>query len=129
MHQFHPENKKYLRTHAQPQAKDDATLTQPPYEAHSYLQNLTSAKLNKLLMKLKKPLETDQRGNIIDLNWSVDWIMKNSQSYNKETGAITANQILTGSVRRAYKQAVTAPAWVRTKAVANIETANVDKIH
>ena len=101
MHQFHPENKKYLRTHAQPQVRDDTTSTQAPYEAQSYLQNLSSAKLNKLLMKLKKPLETDQRGNIIDLNWSVDWIMKNSQSYNKETGAITANQILTGSVRRA----------------------------
>ena len=101
MHQFHPENKKYLRAHAQPDVRDDATSTQPPYEAQSYLQNLSSAKMNKLLMKLKRPLETDQRGNIIDLNWSVDWIMKNSQSYNKETGAITANQILTGSARRA----------------------------
>jgi hypothetical protein len=98
LHQFHPENKKYLRTHAQPEVRDDAT---PPYEAQSYLQNLSSAKMNKLLMKLKRPLETDQRGNIIDLNWSVDWIMKNSQSYNKETGAITASQILTGSSRRA----------------------------
>jgi hypothetical protein len=98
---MNPENKKYMRTHAQPEVKDDASSRQPPYESHSYLQNLSAAKLNKILMKLKKPLETDQRGNIIDLNWSVDWIMKNSQSYNKETGAIVAEQILTGRARRA----------------------------
>jgi hypothetical protein len=103
LHQYHPENKKYLRRRrAQPEVNDeDTTLPKAPYEAQSYLQNLSSAKLNRLLMKLKKPLETDQRGNIIDLNWSVDWIMKNSQSYNKETGAIVAQQVLTGSARRA----------------------------
>jgi hypothetical protein len=102
LHQYHPENKKYLsRRRAQPEVKDEPSSPQAPYESQSYLQNLSSAKLNRLLMKLKKPLETDQRGNIIDLNWSVDWIMKNSQSYNKETGAIVAQQVLTGSVRRA----------------------------
>jgi hypothetical protein len=57
-------------------------------------------KLNKILMKLKKPLENDQIENIIDLNWSVDWIMKNSQSYNKESGAIVAEQMLAGSAKK-----------------------------
>jgi len=61
-------------------------------------------KLNKLLIKLKKPLETDQKENILDLNWSVDWIMKNSQSYNKESGAVVADQILTGSTQRRQPQ-------------------------
>lgn len=57
-------------------------------------------KLNKILIKLKKPLENDQIENIIDLNWSVDWIMKNSQSYNKESGAIVAEQMLAGSAKK-----------------------------
>ena len=33
---------------------------------------------------LKQPFETDLKSNIIDYNWHVDGILKNSQSYNKE---------------------------------------------
>jgi hypothetical protein len=34
---------------------------------------------------LKQPFETDDKSNIIDYNWHVDGILKNSQSYNKES--------------------------------------------
>jgi hypothetical protein len=78
--------------------------------------------VNKLLIELKKPLETDKRENIIDLNWTVDWIMKNSQSYNKESGAIVADQILTGSSGRQQKQ----PVPSRTKADALLITSNLN---
>jgi hypothetical protein len=98
LHQRHRDNQKYLRIGlvVTTSVPDEA----PPYESQSYLQHLSAAKLNKILMKLKRPLETDQRENIINLNWSVDWIMKNSQSYNKESGAVVAEQVLTGSIKR-----------------------------
>ena len=35
-------------------------------------------------MELRQPFETDNKKNIIDYNWHVDGILKNSQSYNKE---------------------------------------------
>ncbi len=54
------------------------------YERFSYLKNLKISKLNKLFRKLREPIESDKRANIIDYNWHVDGILKNSQSYNKE---------------------------------------------
>jgi succinylglutamate desuccinylase len=41
-------------------------------------------KINKIFKKLREPFETDEKSNIIDYNWHVDGILKNSQSYNKE---------------------------------------------
>lgn len=76
------------------------------------------------MLKLKKPFEIDQRDNIIDLNWSVDWIMKNSQSYNKESGAIIAEQTLTGSSRRQQMMKLQ-----RTRAIPEAEASNLLKIH
>jgi hypothetical protein len=35
-------------------------------------------------LELKSPFETDSKKNIIDYNWHVDGILKNSQSYNKD---------------------------------------------
>lgn len=39
--------------------------------------------LNHLFSKIREPFETDYRENIVDYNWHVDGILKNSQSYNK----------------------------------------------
>ena len=54
------------------------------YEAKCYLRNFSTSKINKLFKKLRMPLETDEKRNIIDFNWHVDKILKGSQSYNKE---------------------------------------------
>lgn len=54
------------------------------YESFSYLSKLKSKKMQELFNELKKPFETDNKINIIDYNWHVDGILKNSQSYNKE---------------------------------------------
>ena len=54
------------------------------YESFSYLNNIDLRKMQKLFLQLKQPFETDNKKNIIDYNWHVDGILKNSQSYNKE---------------------------------------------
>ena len=36
------------------------------------------AKMNKIFKKLKRPLETDEKRNVIDFNWYVDKILKGS---------------------------------------------------
>ena len=54
------------------------------YEARSCLASLKLAQINKIFKLLRKPLETDEKVNIIDYNWHVDGILKNSQSYNKD---------------------------------------------
>ena len=51
---------------------------QMSYESKSYLQRLGLAKLNKIFKKLREPFETDEKENIIDYNWHVDGILKNS---------------------------------------------------
>lgn len=33
---------------------------------------------------MRAPFQTDERANVVDYNWQVDGILKNSQSYNKE---------------------------------------------
>jgi hypothetical protein len=33
---------------------------------------------------MRAPFQTDERSNVVDYNWQVDGILKNSQSYNKE---------------------------------------------
>lgn len=35
-------------------------------------------------MEMRQPFQTDDKDNVIDYNWHVDGILKNSQSYNKE---------------------------------------------
>ena len=64
------------------------------YEGRSYLAGIKLAKVNKIFKKLREPFETDEKSNIIDYNWHVDGILKNSQSYNKESELIEA--IVTG---------------------------------
>ena len=54
------------------------------YESFSYLYNINTRDLQKLFLELRKPFEVDEKENIIDYNWHVDGILKNSQSYNKE---------------------------------------------
>lgn len=60
------------------------------YEGKCYLGRLKLAKINKIFRKLREPFETDEKENIIDYNWHVDGILKNSQSYNKESEVIDA---------------------------------------
>lgn len=33
---------------------------------------------------MRQPFQTDSKENVVDYNWHVDGILKNSQSYNKE---------------------------------------------
>jgi len=54
------------------------------YESYSYLGSLTIKDLGEIFQELKQPFETDSKKNIIDYNWHVDGILKNSQSYNKD---------------------------------------------
>ena len=54
------------------------------YEQHSYLGKISLKEMEALFLELRQPLETDDKDNIIDYNWHVDGILKNSQSYNKE---------------------------------------------
>ncbi|CDW79920.1 UNKNOWN [Stylonychia lemnae] len=65
----------------------DESLTQKiiadRYEQLSYLSKLKMRDLQKIFNLLREPFETDQKSNIIDYNWHVDGILKNSQSYNK----------------------------------------------
>lgn len=39
--------------------------------------------LQAIYAMIREPYETDEKKNIIDYNWHVDGILKNSQSYNK----------------------------------------------
>ena len=48
------------------------------YESFSYLDTISLKKMQKLFLKLKAPFETDNKRNIIDYNWHVDGILKNS---------------------------------------------------
>jgi hypothetical protein len=57
------------------------------YESFSYLAKLKTRQLFVLFQELREPFETDNRVNIVDYNWHVDGILKNSQSYNKENPA------------------------------------------
>ena len=54
------------------------------YESFSYLAKISLRKLHKLFEKIRTPFQTDEKRNIIDYNWHVDGILKNSQSYNKD---------------------------------------------
>ncbi|CDW84749.1 UNKNOWN [Stylonychia lemnae] len=54
------------------------------YESFSYLSNISTRRIQELFNELRQPFETDNKINIIDYNWHVDGILKNSQSYNKE---------------------------------------------
>lgn len=70
------------------QSQDDPITQQSlneNYEVYSYLSTLKIRDLQKVFNKLREPFETDQKSNIIDYNWHVDGILKNSQSYNKLT--------------------------------------------
>lgn len=60
------------------------------YEGRSYLVGLGLKKINKIFRKLREPFETDEKSNIIDYNWHVDGILKNSQSYNKGSELVEA---------------------------------------
>ena len=40
--------------------------------------------LHIVFKELSKPFQDDVKENVIDYNWHVDSILKNSQSYNKE---------------------------------------------
>ena len=51
--------------------------------------------------ELRRPLETDDRDNIIDFNWHVDGILRNSQSYNKEGNRIPKNAEIVSSPEKA----------------------------
>lgn len=37
----------------------------------------------KNFREMRRPFQTDAKKNIIDYNWHVDSILKNSQAYNK----------------------------------------------
>lgn len=50
----------------------------------SLLGDLTIKDLHDKFCELKQPFQTDSKENVIDYNWHVDSILKNSQSYNKE---------------------------------------------
>lgn len=54
------------------------------YEQFSYLNELKMSDIYKKFFDMRQPFQTDSKKNIIDYNWHVDGILKNSQSYNKE---------------------------------------------
>lgn len=62
---------------------DPKSPAELPYEKRSCLAALGSIDMNRIFNALRKPLERDRRSNIVDYNWHVDKILKNSQSYNK----------------------------------------------
>eukprot|EP00347_Sterkiella_histriomuscorum_P024521 403330818 len=53
------------------------------YELHSCISKMKIRDLQQLFVQIRKPFEIDHKSNIIDYNWHVDGILKNSQSYNK----------------------------------------------
>lgn len=53
------------------------------YEQFSYLSELKLRDIHQKFMEMRAPFQTD-RENVVDYNWQVDSILKNSQSYNKE---------------------------------------------
>ncbi len=50
----------------------------------SILNDLSIKDLHEKYKDMKQPFQTDSKENVIDYNWHVDSILKNSQSYNKE---------------------------------------------
>ncbi|TNV84447.1 hypothetical protein FGO68_gene6247 [Halteria grandinella] len=54
------------------------------YEGKCYLAGFKPPKINAIFKKLKRPLESDEKLSVINYDWQVDNILKNSQSYNKE---------------------------------------------
>lgn len=48
------------------------------YELYSYLSQLKIRDLQKVFRKVREPFETDKKTNILDYNWHVDGILKNS---------------------------------------------------
>lgn len=55
-----------------------------PYESMSFLNNLKMSQIHMTFKELRVPFQIDKNENVIDYNWHVDGILKNSQSYNKE---------------------------------------------
>ena len=72
---------------------DPSAPAELPYEKRSCLAALKSKDVNRIFSILRKPLERDQRSNIVDYNWHVDKILKNSQSYNKSDQAVIATLV------------------------------------
>ncbi|TNV83044.1 hypothetical protein FGO68_gene16524 [Halteria grandinella] len=54
------------------------------YEQFSYLNGLKLKDIHQKFHEMRAPFQTDERANVVDYNWQVDGILKNSQSYNKE---------------------------------------------
>ncbi len=50
---------------------DSATssMSSGTYESRCYLINLRLAKINRIMKKLRQPIETDEKRNLIDYNW------------------------------------------------------------
>jgi hypothetical protein len=53
------------------------------FESFSYLRDLNMNDIHRKFFQMRSPLQTDALHNVIDYNWQVDGILKNSQSYNK----------------------------------------------
>lgn len=53
------------------------------FETFSYLKNLKMNDIHRKFFQMRSPLQTDSITNVIDYNWQVDVILKNSQSYEK----------------------------------------------
>ena len=54
------------------------------YEQFSYLVNLKVKDIHMKFGEMRLAFQNDDKDNVIDYNWHVDGILKNSQSYNKE---------------------------------------------
>ena len=50
----------------------------------SFLSDLKMRQIHEVFQELRKPFQIDATANVVDYNWHVDGILKNSQSYNKE---------------------------------------------
>lgn len=59
-------------------AEQITTMINESYESFSYLNKLKSRAMYQLFQELREPFETDNKVNIIDYNWHVDGILKNS---------------------------------------------------
>lgn len=50
----------------------------------SFLNDFKSGTLHDIFKSLSLPFQNDEKERVIDYNWHVDSILKNSQSYNKD---------------------------------------------
>lgn len=57
-------------------------------------------RLNELFIKISKPLQIDESENVLNYNWIVDGILKNSTPYETQKDQMNQNGGATGRGRK-----------------------------